>query len=291
MNKESKKTTKSSSNWALLLKKSGVKGATPSSSVKSAHKEHVEEKLNGIISSTKHKIPFQKISEYVGLDCEMVGLGPSGKQSALARACLVDFNGEVIYDKFVRPKGFVTDFRTKYSGVRSSNLRRGEACTFEECQEEVAALLRGKILVGHALKNDMAVLMLNHPRADIRDTACYRPFMRCLKRAGTEKYRPKALKVLAKEVLNLTIQEGEHDPGIDARTAMELYKSRREEWEQDIADAKLLRKQKMKDNNNNSKTKSKKRKEHRVAVNESLFTSLEKSKRLRAVSDIDNSHD
>lgn len=43
--------------------------------------------------------------KYVGLDCEMVGIGPDGKQSALARACVVDFNGNVLYDRFVRPPG------------------------------------------------------------------------------------------------------------------------------------------------------------------------------------------
>ena len=30
--------------------------------------------------------------------------------------------------------------------------------------------------------------------------------------------------------VGMTIQEGEHDPGIDARTAMELYKLRLIEW-------------------------------------------------------------
>ena len=87
-------------------------------------------------TSVNHQVILRKAKDYVALDCEMVGLGPSGKQSALARACLVDFDGNVIYDKFVRPKGFVTDFRTKYSGVRSSNLRKEQACTFEDCQEK-----------------------------------------------------------------------------------------------------------------------------------------------------------
>ena len=41
----------------------------------------------------------------MGLDCEMVGTGPSGKTSVLARCCLVNFEGEVIYDNFVRPSG------------------------------------------------------------------------------------------------------------------------------------------------------------------------------------------
>lgn len=62
----------------------------------------------------------------------MVGLGPSGKQSALARCGVVDFDGNVLYDEFVRPPGFVTDFRTKYSGIRRKDLRTGVAVSLAE---------------------------------------------------------------------------------------------------------------------------------------------------------------
>ena len=117
---------------------------------------------------------FKKIDKerYVGLDCEMVGTGDNGKVSVLARACLVNFDGEVIYDEFVRPESYVTDFRTKYSGVRKKDLRVGQAVSFQECIKAVHTLIKGKILVGHALHNDLAVLKLeNIHRANIRDTA------------------------------------------------------------------------------------------------------------------------
>ena len=131
-----------------------------------------EKKLGGDHMNAKMK------SNYVGLDCEMVGIGLSGKQSALARCCMVDFEGEVIYDRYVRPKGFVTDFRTQWSGIRKQDLRAGEAITLLECQQDVTALLKDKFLVGHALKNDLDVLMLGHPKKMIRDTACFKPYMR-----------------------------------------------------------------------------------------------------------------
>jgi DNA polymerase III epsilon subunit-like protein len=131
-----------------------------------------DKKMAGENLSTKIK------DKYVGLDCEMVGIGLSGKQSALARCCMVDFDGSVIYDKYVRPKGFVTDFRTQWSGIRKQDLRAGEAITLLECQENVTALLKDKILVGHALKNDLDVLMLGHPKKMIRDTATFKPYMR-----------------------------------------------------------------------------------------------------------------
>ena len=42
---------------------------------------------------------------------------------------------------------------------------------FEVVQREVAALLKGRVLVGHAVYNDLKVLMLSHPKKHTRDTA------------------------------------------------------------------------------------------------------------------------
>ena len=172
-------------------------------------------------------------AKYIALDCEMVGIGPDGKQSALARCCVVDFDGIVIYDKFVRPKSFVTDFRTKWSGVRKQDLRAGEAVTLSDCQAEIATLLKSKILVGHALKNDLDVLMLSHPRSMIRDTSRFPPYMRPHGRKGG-KHKPRSLKDISKQFLGTTIQTGEHDPGEDARSAMFLYRMKMNEWEDSI---------------------------------------------------------
>lgn len=72
--------------------------------------------------------------KYVALDCEMVGLGTDGKVSALARCAIVDYDGKVIYDEFVRPPGLVTDFRTKYSGIRKKDLRRDNAISLPEVE-------------------------------------------------------------------------------------------------------------------------------------------------------------
>lgn len=75
---------------------------------------------------------FVAKSRYVGLDCEMVGIGASGKQSALARCCLIDFDGNVIFDEYVKPPGFVTDFRTKYSGIRKKDISGDNAISLQE---------------------------------------------------------------------------------------------------------------------------------------------------------------
>jgi len=167
---------------------------------------------------------------YVALDCEMVGVGSSGKQSALARASLTDWEGKVLMDSFVQVPTKVTDFRTQYSGVLPKHIQSRKAITIEECRQKVTDLLRDKILVGHALKNDLQVLMLTHPAVDTRDTAKYRPYQRL---GGDGKYRPRKLRDLVAEHCDIIIQRsGEsHDSVDDARAAMELFKASRVAWE------------------------------------------------------------
>jgi RNA exonuclease 4 len=164
-----------------------------------------------------------KAGRYVGLDCEMVGVGEENKH-ALARVSIVNYHGHVLLDTFVRPKELVTDFRTWVSGVRKHHFR--DAITFSECQKLVHALIKDKIVVGHALKNDFAVLLLSHPRRMIRDTSSYKPFR--------INGRIASLKSLAKTYLDREIQSGEHSSVDDARAAMDLYKLVRDDWEQEL---------------------------------------------------------
>lgn len=63
-------------------------------------------------------------SKIVAMDCEMVGVGLSGKTSVLARCSIVGYDGKVLYDKHVRPVEKVTDFRTHVSGIRSRSLKK-----------------------------------------------------------------------------------------------------------------------------------------------------------------------
>ncbi|CAM9930643.1 unnamed protein product [Discosporangium mesarthrocarpum] len=101
----------------------------------------------------KETLSEEEKSRYVSMDCEMVGVGHDGKRSVLARCCIVDWEGIVLYDKHVAPCERVTDFRTFVSGVKAKHLREG--IPLRQCQSEVAALLKDKILVGHALQNDL----------------------------------------------------------------------------------------------------------------------------------------
>lgn len=61
--------------------------------------------------------------EAVAMDCEMVGLGPNN-ESGLARCSLVDIKGGVVYDKFIRPEGEITNYRTAVSGVTARHMEK-----------------------------------------------------------------------------------------------------------------------------------------------------------------------
>ena len=165
----------------------------------------------------------QKITRYVALDCEMVGVGIDGKESVLARVSLVNSVGECIYDKYVAPKEKVIDYRTHVSGISPQHLKN--AVPYDIVQKEVCDILKGRILVGHALQNDLKVLMLSHSRKNIRDTQKYKPFQKLLKRK-----RP-SLKMLAKEILQQNIQEGSHDSVTDAQVTMQIYRKYKKDWE------------------------------------------------------------
>lgn len=156
------------------------------------------------------------LGKYVAIDCEMVGVGEGGYGHALARVSIVDFHGRQVYDSYVRPKERVADWRTKISGITPKHM--AEARELEDVQSQVAKLLQGRIVVGHDVRHDFDVLMLDHPRKDIQDTAKF---------SGFKKYGhgPKpALRVLAREILGVEIQAGQHSSLEDARVAMLLFR-------------------------------------------------------------------
>jgi len=79
-----------------------------------------------------------------------------------------------------------------------------------QCQDEVSTILKGKILVGHALKNDLNALLLKHNKHMIRDTGFFRPYMRPHGRK-VDKFKSRSLRELSKQFLSKIIQSGEHD--------------------------------------------------------------------------------
>lgn len=181
----------------------------------------INDKVNHGLSSDVH------IGKYIGIDCEMVGVGSGGYKSALARVSVVDFHGRQLYDSYVQPKEPVTEWRTSVSGISRKEMRF--ARQFDEVQQEICSLLRDRVLIGHDIKHDLDALMLNHPTKDIRDTAKYSAF----RRYATG--RKPALRVLAREILGIEIQSGSHSSTEDARVAMLLFRKHKSGFDIDHA--------------------------------------------------------
>ncbi|CAM6114193.1 unnamed protein product [Calypogeia fissa] len=214
------------SNWLKLQTTLGNtrKGPNARKRIK-AETTGATDKLDGAPSSLLPTSADDSVTRVLALDCEMVGVGSDGKRNALARVSIVNIWGNIVYDKHVRPPERVTDFRTQVSGVRAGDLRKAE--DFFTVQKEVADILQNRILVGHALHNDLKVLLLSHPRKNIRDTQHYGPFR-------SDNGRPQALKHLAALHLGAKIQQREHDSVEDARAALCLYKLFEKAWEENL---------------------------------------------------------
>ena len=60
------------------------------------------------------------------MDCEMVGMGHKGSISMLGRVALVNHQGHVLLDTMVEPLAEVTDYRTKYSGLKAKDFLNGK---------------------------------------------------------------------------------------------------------------------------------------------------------------------
>ena len=142
------------------------------------------------------------MQECVAIDCEMVGVGPQGRRSVAARVAIVDANGTCLLDTFMRPRKPVTQYRTRWSGIRPENLAR--APSIKSVRRRVLRLIDGKILVGHAVHNDLKALNIQHDRARLRDTACCQDLRAALEVAVPGKYGARhspSLKNLCKYVL------------------------------------------------------------------------------------------
>ncbi|KAL4671684.1 hypothetical protein H8959_004393 [Pygathrix nigripes] len=171
-------------------------------------------------------------SKCVAIDCEMVGTGPQGRVSELARCSIVSYHGDVLYDKYIRPEMPIVDYRTRWSGVTRQHMHK--AIPFQLAQKEILKLLKGKVVVGHALHNDFQALKYVHPRSQTRDTTYVPNF---LSEPSLHTRARVSLKDLALQLLHKKIQVGPHGHSSveDATTAMELYRLVEVQWEQQEA--------------------------------------------------------
>ncbi|TYJ55872.1 hypothetical protein B9479_003395 [Cryptococcus floricola] len=189
--------------------------------------DHFVEELRHMVMGNHVLSESQKLpGQYLAIDCEMVGVGPQGSESVLARVSIVNYHGHIILDTFVQPREPVTDYRTWISGVRAQDLITGR--DFADVGKEVAELLEGKVLVGHAIENDLKALMLAHPGPLTRDTQAYKGLREKLnnKRPGLAK--------ASQQLLGIQIQTGAHSSVIDARVTMAIYRLFKKEWEKSV---------------------------------------------------------
>ncbi|KAI5961402.1 REX4 [Candida pseudojiufengensis] len=160
--------------------------------------------------------------KYIAMDCEFVGTGPNGSVSELARVTIVNYYGHVLLDEYVLPQDRITDYRTWVSGIRPGDL--DDAITLSEAQDKTLDIIKGRILIGHALENDLDKLFIKHPNNMIRDTSNFHIF----KQGGRSN---PSLKKLSSEFMGIDIQTHEHDPIEDSRATMLLFRMYKFEFE------------------------------------------------------------
>ncbi|NWV09647.1 AEN nuclease, partial [Ptilonorhynchus violaceus] len=207
---------------------------SPSASPDSIARHHSVLLSQGNSSSKKVRTSSLVLrpGKYVAIDCEMVGTGPQGRLSELARCSVVSYEGDVIYDKYVQPELPITDYRTRWSGITKQHMKN--AIPFKVAQAEILKILKDKIVVGHAIHNDFQALKYFHPKDRTRDTSQI-PVLK--QRAGLPVRANVSLKNLARHLLHKKIQVGckGHSSVEDAQTAMELYRLVEVQWERELA--------------------------------------------------------
>ncbi|XP_004619269.1 interferon-stimulated 20 kDa exonuclease-like 2 [Sorex araneus] len=203
------------------------KGSRKKSSQKSTAQPSTQGPPESKCPATLQKIP----SKMVAIDCEMVGTGPKGHVSSLARCSIVSYEGDVLYDEYIRPPCQIVDYRTRWSGIKRHHMVN--ATPFKVARGQILKLLTGKIVVGHAIHNDFKALQYFHPKSLTRDTS-HIPLLN--RKAGSPENATMSLKNLTKLLLNRDIQTGKsgHSSVEDAQATMELYKLVEVEWEQHL---------------------------------------------------------
>lgn len=135
-----------------------------------------------------------------------------------------------MYDSYVQVRVPVPDFRTAVSGIQPAHLRAGVARPFKEVQGDLRVLLTGRVLVGHAVKNDLNALLLKHDKRYVRDTSTFSRF----RELATTPGRTPALCTLAEKLLRVEIQVGAHSSVEDARAAMALFRLEKERFDAEV---------------------------------------------------------
>lgn len=152
-------------------------------------------------------------SPMFGLDCEMCKTTTGCLE--LTRISIVDEKMNVIYETLVKPENKITDYLTRYSGITETMLCNVRT-RLADVQKIIQKLLPSDaILVGQSLNADLHTLKMMHPY--IIDTSV-------IFNITGDRYRKSKLQALAREFLNIRIQENKsgHCSTEDSQASMKL---------------------------------------------------------------------
>ncbi|KAF0534176.1 rna exonuclease 4 [Gigaspora margarita] len=155
-------------------------------------------------------------TDILAMDCEFVHFyDPESRKHigryGLAQVAIVNYDGHVVYDKYVHPD----EPEYLWNNSRKRDFLKNSNSTFAEVQAEVIQVIKGKTLVGFALINDMLVLKIEHPYQLIRDVSFCQ---KCLDTDG----RPYGLKDMALKLLH--VNGSDHEGVQDATITMDVFK-------------------------------------------------------------------
>lgn len=161
-------------------------------------------------------IPEGALSKMVAVDCGMA------QGSELRRVCVVDGHGCPLLSALVRVDEKEKKFHSSLGQFLSGLLPRAKTRRVNRCgddldvgvpasqvMEDASRLLRGKVVVGHDVGGDLAVLGLcRHGNSDfeVRDTSTYIPFMEEQQTSAGPRSRKARLRDLVRDKLHRDIQ-------------------------------------------------------------------------------------
>ncbi|KAL4138416.1 hypothetical protein PRIC2_001922 [Phytophthora ramorum] len=161
---------------------------------------------------------------FYAIDVECVATGSGTNDRDVARIAVVDEDEEVVFDQYVKPTKPIVSYLTQLTGITEDNLK--EAPGLDEALVRLKAILPVEsVIVGQSIKKDLEWLTLQKPtdykgEFDVADL--FRLPMQLTN--GVVRYRYFSLRHVAKYLLGHDIQEADHDPVIDARYAMKVFK-------------------------------------------------------------------
>ncbi|EAR87918.3 RNA exonuclease 1 DEDDh 3'-5' exonuclease domain protein (macronuclear) [Tetrahymena thermophila SB210] len=195
---------------------------------KSQSSESSGNQQNVFKSLEPQKDGYKGVTPIVAIDCEMVQCEASQKDGfptqELARVSIVNYNGHVLLDTYVRPQKKIKNYLTKVSGITFTHIKN--APTYPEVKNKIFEILKDKIIVGHSVQHDLSSIKFEPPKDKmIRDISNYKE----LKQSG----KKVSLKKMVKQELGITFQEGSHDSISDARAALLIYKKYQKQIDQE----------------------------------------------------------